>query len=241
MKYPVPSLIAFLTALTPGFAAASSAFIVQERVSKPTIVMTEVSTDEAYEPEYVKQVLGFTAHDTHLVVPRTVLPDHVILAPLAQTAMIILVADFGYHARPTHDEIWRDGRKSDLPGTDIGLHAIKESVNILQSAPATLHPHGLELEIVPQSDPLALKRGDVLKVQVLLHGKPLPGVELQENFLSTLDQKSPPTDARGFTTVRIQADQFNVIQLTYEEAVKGDPDVDFFRYNSALTFNLAGN
>jgi uncharacterized GH25 family protein len=97
----------------------------------------------------------------------------------------------------------------------------------------------LQVEIVPLTDPFALKRGDTLPVRVLLRGKPLAGVRLQENFLSTMADQSPPTDKEGRTDVTLRADQFNVIQLTFEETIKGDPDVDFMRYNASLTFNLA--
>ena len=218
---------------------ASSAFFVAERVSKPTVVMAEVSTDEAYDPTVLKSVQGYDSADKPVDVPHMALSDHVVLDPPGNAATIILVADFGYHARPANRQSWTAKRKSQVPGATIGLHAIKESVNLMASAPATLHPHGLQVEIVPLVDPFTLKRGDTLPVRLLLRGKPLAGVKLQENFLSTMADQSPPTDAQGRTAVTLRADQFNVIQLTYEEAVKGDPDVDFMRYNASLTFNLA--
>ncbi|KXU31507.1 hypothetical protein A0J57_17110 [Sphingobium sp. 22B] len=229
----------WLAVLLPTQLHASSAFFVAERVSRPTVVMAEVSTDEAYDPTVLKRVQGYDSADKPVAVPHSVLTDHVVLDPPEQAATIILVADFGYHARPANTQKWQNGRKSQLPGTSVGLHAIKESVNLMAPAPATLHPHGLRIEIVPLVDPFTLKRGDRLPVQLLLRGKPLAGVKLQENFLSTMADQSNPTDAQGRTEVLLHADQFNVIQLTYEEAVKGDPDVDFMRYNTALTFNLA--
>jgi nickel transport protein len=233
-----------LLALTASIALAaplqaSSAFFVAERVSKPTVVMAEVSTDEAYDPAVLKTVSGFDSQDRPVTVPHQTLTDHVVLDPPENAATILLVADFGYHARAANTQKWTDGRKTQLPGTSVGLHAIKESVNLITSAPATLHPHGLQVEIVPLTDPFALKRGDTLPVRVLLRGKPLAGVRLQENFLSTMADQSPPTDKEGRTDVTLRADQFNVIQLTFEETIKGDPDVDFMRYNASLTFNLA--
>lgn len=218
---------------------ASSAFFVAERVSRPTVVMAEISTDEAYDPAVLKTVSGFDIQDHPVTVPHKALTDHVVLDPPENAATILLVADFGYHARAANTQKWTDGRKTQLPGTSVGLHAIKESVNLMASAPATLHPHELQVEIVPLTDPFTLKRGDTLPVKVLLRGKPLAGVRLQENFLSTMADQSPPTDKDGRTDVTLRADQFNVIQLTFEETVKGDPDVDFMRYNASLTFNLA--
>jgi hypothetical protein len=218
---------------------ASSAFFVTERLSRPTVVMAEVSSDESYDPAVLQSVTGLDSAGQRIAVPHTALADHIVLDPPRSAATIILVADFGYHARPADMQKWRKGRKTQLPGTSVGLHAIKESVNLLAFSSAALHPHGLKLEILPLADPFQLQRGETLPVRVLLHGKPLAGIRLQENFLSTLADQTAPTDAQGRTSVTLRADQFNVIQLTHEEPVTGDPDVDFIRYNTALTFNLA--
>ncbi|MCH4091714.1 DUF4198 domain-containing protein [Acetobacter sp.] len=221
-----------------GDASASSAFIVQQRIGKPTIVMEEVSSDEAYNPAYLRNIEAYDAHDLPLSIKYHSDGEHIILEADPRITAIIIKADFDFHARKSGQKEWIWARKSTVAHAETGLHAFKESVNLYAGSIKNQHSHNLMLEIVPETDPFALHRGDSLGVTVLLHGKPLKDVRLNENFLNTVSEKSPPTDAEGRTRVRLHADQMNVIQLTYEEPVRGDPDVDFFRLNSALTFNL---
>ena len=59
-------------------------------------------------------------------------------------------------------------------------------------------PAGLSLEIVPQRDPTRLKAGDLLKVQLLMHGKPLPGLPLGFVADGERHHHVVTTDSNGF-------------------------------------------
>lgn len=59
-------------------------------------------------------------------------------------------------------------------------------------------PAGLSLEIVPQRDPTRLKAGDLLKVQLLMHGKPLPGLPLGFVADGESHHHVVTTDSNGF-------------------------------------------
>nr|WP_294916215.1 DUF4198 domain-containing protein [uncultured Neokomagataea sp.] len=237
---PAPYLwILCLSVLCVTPALASSAFIVLERISQPTLVMTEISSDEAYEPTFLKHLWAYDTQSHPTTITHHADARHITLDVPTHTAAIIVQADFGFHARRPHDTTWSWQRKTTLSGATIGLHALKESVNLQASAAANLHPHGLALEILPLEDPFTHKRGDHLPIQVLLNGHPLPNVCVHENFLNTLSELTPPTDNQGKTYATLHADQLDVLQITYESPVTNDPDVDFMRYNSALTLHYS--
>lgn len=227
-----------LSALYAPSTHASSAFIVLERISQPTIVMTEISSDEAYDPSFLKHLWSYDTVGHPTIITQHADARHITLDVPVHTAAIIVQADFGFHARRAKDTSWSWQRKTTLPDAVTGLHAIKESVNLQAPSAANLRPHGLALEILPLADPFTRQRGDRLPIQVLLNGKPLPHVRIHENFLTTLSDTTPPTNREGKTYATLHADQVNVLQLTYEAPVAHDPDVDFMRYNSALTLHL---
>ncbi|GBR53274.1 nickel transport system substrate-binding protein [Neokomagataea thailandica NBRC 106555] len=233
------SLILFFLFVGAPPLLASSAFVVLERLGKPTIVMTEVSSDEAYNPSVLTRLSAYTPHGIPIALLHHEDTQHITLDKQPNAAAIIVQANFGFHARLPKDDHWTWQRKTLLKGATIGLQAIKESVNLYISSPLNLKAHGLHVEIIPLVDPLNLHRGDRLPLQVLLEGKPLPNVRVNENFLNSLSEVTKPTDNEGRTSAYIHADQVNVLQITYEQPLQHDPDADFIRYNSALTFHAA--
>ncbi len=102
------------------------------------------------------------------------------------------------------------------------------------------HPLGLTLEIVPQTNPYALRPGEMLPVQVLYDGKPLAGATVK---LNNLDFDMKPlairlTDATGraaFDIPRRGKWQLNVV---WTRALTGNPVADFDTTFSSLTFGF---
>jgi len=102
-------------------------------------------------------------------------------------------------------------------------------------------PAGLILEIVPQSNPYGLKRGDTLDVIVLFKGKRLPGAEISWSFPGQGDKfaGSIKTDTDGKAPIPlIQAGPY-VIRLTHMEWVKL-PTHEWESYWTSLTFEVPG-
>lgn len=63
-------------------------------------------------------------------------------------------------------------------------------------------PVGLDLEIVPEADPFALRAGASLPVRVLKHGKPLPGFALAA-ATSGAERRLVTTDSEGRASVAL--------------------------------------
>lgn len=73
------------------------------------------------------------------------------------------------------------------------------------SSRAWAEPSGLRLELVPQSDPGALKSGTTLDVVLLDRGKPLPGYPLTILREGQKDPASAVTDAEGHVRLTLPA------------------------------------
>ena len=70
-----------------------------------------------------------------------------------------------------------------VPGSTIGTHAIKYSVNYLKGVDKVAPLPDLPYQIVPLKDPTKLNVGDYLPVQVLHNGQPLPNGSYLNYFL----------------------------------------------------------
>lgn len=219
--------------------ASAHVLYLAQRVSQPTLVIGFSSSDEAYDAQKIKDVKAFsiTGESVPVVVTRSA--DHAVLAPASDAAVIVSTADYGFYARKQGAK-WQKGKRSTLPGTDEGLHALKYNVAI-EKPGASLTSHGLGLEIIPLEDPLTKKRGDHLAVRVLLQGKPLAGARIIENFLGNDSVLSAPTNAEGKTDITLQNDKLNVLALEYDQPVTNDKDINFNRYATSLSFSLVHN
>ncbi|WP_161493353.1 DUF4198 domain-containing protein [Zoogloea sp. LCSB751] len=219
-------------------SAGAHGMYVAQRHGELAVVVGFSSNDEAYAVSKITAARAVTGNGRPLEVTRRDDPlGYVALKPPSGAALLFVDMDYGFYARDAAGK-FKAGRKSALPGSVFGLQAIKQNLTVLGPWEGALRPRGKGLEIVPLESPLALQRGDSLKVQVLLDGSPLPGVRLWEDFVSNDALLSPETDKSGITRVRLAADTLNVIALEYDQKVSADPDRDIYRHFSTLSFSL---
>jgi uncharacterized GH25 family protein len=82
---------------------------------------------------------------------------------------------------------------------------------------------GLDLEIVPESDPTLLQPGDALSVVVLSSGHPMPGFTLAAT--DGRERRFQRTDAAGRATVRLDRPGRWLLAGTYlRRASRSDAD-----------------
>ncbi|KXU31508.1 hypothetical protein A0J57_17115 [Sphingobium sp. 22B] len=234
-RLPVLAVLALLTAGAAQRAIAHGMYVAP-RHGTLGIVVGFSTDDDAYPVHKVASSVSYDAGGK--ATPATLLlhSDHATISAPASTAALVTTVDYGFYARPAGGK-WKEMRKSVMPGAGEGLHAIKYNVRIMGLGQQG-KSHDLGLEIVPLADPMIMKLGDKLPLQVLLNGKPLKGVRLTENFLGDDTILTAPTDADGKTVTTLRASKLNVISIEYDAHVSGEPDVDFYRYFVTLDFDL---
>lgn len=145
-------------------------------------------TGRAYGPGGREVVAGFRRSDEEKRTIAAFLPSAPgawILAVQTQPSRIELDA-MKFNGYLLHDGLPHvlaarlDAGEWDQPATEQYSRSVKTFVVAGETADGAdfTRPIGQTLEIVPMSDPLALRRGQALQVQVLFRGEPLPGARV---------------------------------------------------------------
>lgn len=229
------SLAAALIGALPGLAHAHGIWVAQ-RHGDLAVVYGHSAGDEAYKPERVKSAVSYLASGEKR--EGRILPQakNALVEPAADSAALIVIFDNG---------IWTKGAdgksvnkpKREVAGAQSASHSIKINTTILKTG-ASLKPTGQGLEIVPLVDPISLKMGDDLPVQVFTDGKPLAGVPLYVDYVNDGHAKSSKTDADGKVTLFVRNDGLNVIGVSHAKTMSSNAEVDQVSYFATLSFTL---
>jgi uncharacterized GH25 family protein len=99
---------------------------------------------------------------------------------------------------------------------------------------------GQKLEIVPQSNPAALKAGDSLVVQVLFDGKPLAGARLSAHVRSDgkVETQKVVTSKEGTATVKIDRAGTWLLRLVHMRRAADDKEADWESFWASCSFGV---
>ena len=103
-------------------------------------------------------------------------------------------------------------------------------------------PFGQRLELVPLTDPTALKPGDSLEVRLLFQGKPLAGATVSALWREAdkVVRRQAVTDAGGKVSFRLDKAGTWLIRALHMRRAVEDKAADWESFWSALTFAVAG-
>lgn len=121
----------------------------------------------------------------------------VVLSKAADPAAVGVVWDAGYRVKD--GEKWKKTTADEAKAAGTFRHTVFHSKTILAWNPRFAEAFGLPFELVPSSDPFAVKAGGTLVLKALADGKPVAGVTL------ALDEPevSLISDANGLISVPI--------------------------------------
>lgn len=230
------SLAAALALALPSLAQAHGIWIAQ-RTGELAIVYGHGGSDDAYDPAKVSAVAARTAAGASAPVKIARRERNVVIAPAEEAAVVTVVFDGGFWAK-TREGKWVNKGRREVPDADNVSHSLKYNTTVLAGTGGPLAPQGLPLEIVPLADPMTLKPGDDLPVQVLKDGKPLAGVGVMADYVNESHGASMTTDAEGKVVVVVRNDGLNVIAVSASEPMPGDADVDRKGLFATLSFML---
>ena len=136
--------------------------------------------------------------------------------------------------------------ESDQPGSESYSRSLKALITVGGAAPAegTRSPHleaaGLDLELVPERRPAALRAGDELTLRLLWQGEPLAGTRVVAVAAAAPDApQAAESDAEGKVRFRLGAG--GLWRLTAIHMQRADDgDTDWRSVWTALTFEVRG-
>ena len=144
-------------------------------------------------------------------------------------AMLLVEFDNGFYTKVDGKSVQLS--KRDAPAGSTTNHPMKSGKTILQWASWMTEPVGQRLEVLPVDASAAPKAGSKFQVRVLLDGKPVAGVMVENNS----NEAGPKTDADGRATLTL-VKGINRLAVDYDIPMKDDPDTDKLGLNASLVF-----
>jgi nickel transport protein len=201
------------------------------------VVYGHGAEEDAYDPAKLTSIMVCPGGTDCAAAPTVVHETHVTL-PMPDAASVITAAfDNGYWSKDAAGE-WQNSAMDLVPGATEGGQYLKHVVYL--SGPIDgLKPMGLPLEIVPLADPFAMKAGDMLPVQVLMNGKPMPGAEITADYVNATDAAAIVADADGKAMVPLRNQGLNVLSASASEPHPEPAKAQEIGHTATLSFMLA--
>lgn len=231
-----PAALLLGALLSIGDAQAHSVWVAQ-RAGEWAVVLGEGALDDAYRPAAVLQVLAQAGDGSEAGVIPQPRERNLVLQPAPNAATLGVRFEDGFWSQKA-DGQWVEGSRLQVPDArKVGYYQMfSRTVIAPSSAPAK--PLGLPLEIVPQTDPMALKPGGQLRIQVLLHGKPLAGAKVMADYLAASASPSVRTDRQGYASITVRSAGLSVIKVGHQVPRTDRREADENGYAATLAFSL---
>lgn len=188
---------------------------------------------EPYDPARTESVFGVSRDGKRQQLGAHVHGDALSVQPAADTSLILVAYDNGFWTE-TPDEETVNKSKSEVPGYLSAAHTRNLHKTLVSWSAAADKPAGVEFEIVPLANPLTMKPGDELPVQIFYDSKPLADAEIE--ILGSMDLYI--TDAEGRAMLPISEPGFQYIQSMHSVPLTDNPDADELSLTANLTFTL---
>jgi uncharacterized GH25 family protein len=218
-------------------SASAHAVWVAQRTGELAVIYGHGVGDDPYDPAKVKSANAYTTDGKPAgikIVPRE---RNAIIEPDKEAALVEIFFDNGFWTERA-DGTWENVGKSKIADAKSAGHYVKHALAVIAPLPKPPAPTGLQLQILPLTDPLALKAGEELPVRVLLNGKPLAAAEIIPDYANDPDGKGPLTNAAGEAKVVVRNNGLNVIALSHSEKLENNPDADERGHFASLSFML---
>lgn len=152
--------------------------------------------------------------------------------------IVAAAMDYGYWTRQPDGE-FAEATKDKVPGAIMAQHSMKYAVHL-----ATLNPKavplvaGQHLQILPADKSIPEESGKILRVKVMIDGKPAAGAEISPDCVNDPDGPKILTDAEGFASFRLRNQGLNVVGARLVEKSAEPKKYDFTEHLATLSFIL---
>ncbi len=143
--------------------------------------------------------------------------------------------DNGFWSKQKDGE-WVNKPKTEVEGATEGGHYIKYTTTILNADAKAGQVTGMPLEIVPLKNPLTLKQGDTLPIQVYANGKPVADAEVVAEFVTDRENNVVKTDSDGKAEITIRNNGLNVLATEASEPLEDTSKADKLAKFATLSF-----
>lgn len=192
---------------------------------------------DPYDPTCMQEPAAWDAKGAPLSLERTDGKERVMLQFPSDPALVAAVSKWGYRI------IDNQGKKQFLSRVEAVEKGIKVkeafystqfSKTLFSFSETFTRPLGVKFEVIPLKNPLTLRPGEELPVQVFFDGEPLAGGKIERG------KKMDPmeTDANGTARIPVQASGWQKILVTHDIPSPERQDIDYYKYFAFLVFEL---
>jgi len=230
-------LLAAVLSLSLSAQVFAHDFFIEKKDGAYYVVSGHENNWEAYDPSRIKEVKAYNTKGKKVTAKISRKKDIVSIAPGKQVAAVTVFMDNKFWVKST--EGWKNITKRE---------ALKQSLQLLENGESYKYgkyietwsnrfakPLGTKIEVIPLTNPLAMKEGDVLEVQVLLDGKPLPNAPIS---IKGSHSEIGKTDKNGVARIPIGKAGQNVISVSTQVPYKNNPDADQLYLKATLAFEV---
>jgi nickel transport protein len=227
-------IAAVFLAIFPAAANAHGVWLAP-RHGEMAVVYGAGPMDDGYSPDKLRDLKAHAVDGTPLVATLNRQKNFATINAPKDAAFISLQLDNGVWTKGP-DGKNRNVARASVPGAQSSLHSYKYNTHVVLPEAQAGKPVGHKLEIVPLANPVKLKVGDMLPMQVLFEGKPLAGAILKADYVNDANMKSGKTDAEGKVTLPVRNDGLNVIGVSYSNPVANSAEIDRESLFATLSF-----
>ncbi|HAY20855.1 MAG TPA: DUF4198 domain-containing protein [Desulfobacterales bacterium] len=191
---------------------------------------------DEYKVDWLKEVKAYDKSGKIVPVQLQSLAKGVAVAGFADPAAITLIFDRGFMTKTP--EGYKNISKRETKDAIESWKGTAYTKNIWQWSNSLAKPLGATLEIIPLKNPLTLKVGNSLPLQVLYNGKPMEGLEIRFGGAhpDPKDKKGVMTDKDGKACVTINHNGLQILKTSMKTPLQNDPDADFLRESANIVF-----
>lgn len=232
MKYRYLTFLVGLSLWLAGGAAAHDLWVASGK-GKWVVMWGHGDESDPYQPDQIRQVQAYDAAGQNVPVTVEAGNQQAFLRPQARPALISLVFASGPWVK-TPDG-YKNLSKREAKDALESFKSIIYNKNLWQWHPRFGQPLGGKMELVPLRDPLSLKPGDRLPLQVLYDGKPLAEAAVSA---PGIEKGSLKTGSDGKVMVPVLANGQVIIKANRRTPTPQDPDADILSETASLVFRL---
>ena len=209
-----------------------TACLLQTVLTRKPFVLGEGPTDNAHNPSCVKAVEAYDKNFDAMNVETVNYEDHISIIPTDELGVTVT---FLIMVSSTKDS---SGKMHQAPFAEVAdavktTHAIKWNINYWSPDVKPGGIYNVPIQIVPQVNPLTLRKGDTYRIRVYKDGKPYANGALIKDVINDLTNEST-ADADGYATVTVSANGLNVVGV--EVAGEKEDEHTTPKYFSSLSF-----
>ena len=204
------------------------------RCDADCLVLGDGPKDNAYDPAMVTGAKAYTTD--HKETEITVIPknDHVEFKLDDSVAIVAVNFDYGYWSRNAEGK-FVNKPMTEVPGSDLGTHAVKFNVSYLKPEAKPMLVEGLDMQFVPSVNPASLNMGDAFEVQLLHNGKPMANTPVIIDVINDLNG-TVLTDADGKATITVRNNALNVVGVEVAVPEQNNDKCTQTKYFASLSF-----